>query len=256
MRKRNKRKQISSSNDTSPINLQRETESSARLPSDYSLPTLTVEGTSAYTSIRSYECQLTIRTKVELSRQQVCLLASVSLYEVSSFGMMVSDWILLEWMYSYLLGTKQQPLERNDPKERELLLLLKIVLLSGSWLGLEDKKQLPKDVQQLIFSSKWVPTSRTYQSRKQTYRLEKFLEVRIVPLDLFLERSNGTKRYSSYCKGYGESNRMGRRQKTRSSAELDGEPVSLERKELPRSEQVRLTDLVLKEIKYKQSRGK
>jgi len=204
----------------------------------------------------SIECQLTIRTKVELSRQQACLLAGISLFEIAYTGIGLTDWIVLEWLYSFLLGNKQSPLERKDPKERELALLLKIVLISGTWMGLEEKKKLPTDIRSLIMTSKWVPSIRTYSSWKETYRLDKFLEVQIVPLELVYERSKGTKRYSSYCKGYGESSRMGRRQKTRPSAELDGEPVEMEEKEISRPDQLRLTELVLKEIKYRQKKKK
>lgn len=255
MRKRKNRKVNSSPSTIPPFNPQEGNESSARLPWDYSQPTLKVKNISAFESTLSFECQVTIRAKVELSRHQVCILSGVTLFDVAHQGLKISDWILLEWLYSYLLGSKKEPLERNDPKERELALLLKIVLISGTWMGLEEKKELPRDIQELIFSSKWVPSLRTYNSWKQNYVLDKFLEVQIVPLELVMERSKGTKRYSSYCKGYGESSRMGRRQKTRPSAELDGEPVSMERKEISKPEEARLTQLVLKEIQYK-TKGK
>lgn len=251
MRKRKNRKALSSPIMSPPSTLQEGNESFARLPWDYSRPTLKVEGISAFESTMSFECQVTIRAKVELSRHQVCILAGMALFDVAYQGLKVSDWIILEWLYSYLLGSKLDPLERNDPKERELALLLKIILISGTWMGLEEKKELPRDIQELIFSSRWVPSQRTYFSWKQIYVLDKFLEVRIVPLELLMERSKGTKRYSSYCKGYGESSHMGRRQKTRPSAELDGEPVSMERKEISKPEEARLTELVLKEIKYR-----
>lgn len=251
MRKRKSRKTSSSPNAPAPIYTQEGNESSARLPWDYSQPTLKVKGISEFESTQSFECQVTIRAKVELSRHQICILAAVALFDVAHFGLKVSDWIILEWIYSYLLGSKLDPLERNDSRERELALLLKIVLISGTWMGLEEKNKLPRDIQELIFSSRWVPSPRTYNSWKQIYVLDKFLEVRIVPLDLFMERSKRTTRYSSYCKGYGESSHMGRRQKTRPSSELDGEPVNLERKEISKSEKARLTELVLKEIKYR-----
>lgn len=256
MRKRKSRKTSSSPNAPAPIYMQEGNESSARLPWDYSQPTLRVKGTSEFESTQSFECQVTIRAKVELSRHQVCILAAVALFDVAHHGLKVSDWIILEWIYSYLLGSKLDPLERNDSRERELALLLKIVLISGTWMGLEEKNKLPRDIQELIFSSRWIPSSRTYNSWKQIYVLDKFLEVRIVPLDLFMERSKRTTRYSSYCKGYGESSHMGRRQKTRPSSELDGEPVDLERKEISKSEKARLTELVLKEIKYRTLRRK
>jgi hypothetical protein len=181
------------------------------------------------------------------------MLSGLALSDVAHKGMNLSDWIILEFFYSSLLGNKQEPFERKDNKEFELSLLLKVVLLSGTWMGLEEKRELPKDVQTLIFLSKWVPKERTISSWRQNYSLNKFIEVRAVPLDVLFERSKGTIRYSSYCKGYGESSHMGRRQKTRPSAELDGESVDLEKDQtvkLDLSNIGQILTAVLLEIKY------
>jgi len=253
MRKRNSSsvgKEFSSSRDT--ISSSERAESSARLPSNYSPPALFVKGAEEFLSSQSFDVQVTVRSKVELSRNQVCKLAGFSLSEVSEKGIGLSDWLILEYLYSYLLGSKQSPLERRDPKEREISLLLKVVLLSGTWMGLGDKRQLPEDVKHLILSSPWCPKGRVKSSWSVFWKLEKFLEIRLVPLDVFLERTKGTSRYSSYCKGYGESSRMGRRQKTKPSAELDGEPVNLEEEQsfVQLRDLPRLFDLILKEIKY------
>lgn len=229
-------------------------EPSARLPWDYSPPTLKVEGVDKYHLIHSMDVNLTIQLKVkEFTRKQATLLAGQALYEVLTEGLTLGDWMVLEFLYSYLLGQKQDPINLKNSKELELSLLLKVVLLSGTWIGLEGKVKLPKDVQALIESTKWVPNKRTYQSRKDQFRLSKFLYVRIVPVDFLIERSKDTIRYSSYCKGYGESSHMGRRQKTRPSPELDGESVELETDlEIPEMFKVfnQIQDLILKEIKY------
>lgn len=55
------------------------------------------------------------------------------------------------------------------------------------------------------------------------WRPERFLEVKAVLVDVFMNRSGSSSRYSSYTKGYGESHRSPRRQKTPVSYELDGE---------------------------------
>jgi len=156
------------------------------------------------------------------------MLSGIALSDVAEEGLNLSDWMVLEWLYSSLLGNKLTPYDRKDKIEFELSLLLKIVLLSGTWMGLEGKVQLPEDVQRLILSSRFVPKGRTKASWRHNWKIEKYIEIRAVPLNVLLERSTGTNRYSSYCKGYGESSRMGRRQKTGPSAELDGEPVDLE----------------------------
>jgi len=233
-------------------------EFSARLPSDYSPPTLMVEGAESYPMIYSTDVHLTIRLRLsEVTRKQMTLLAGQALYEVLVEGLGIGDWMVLEFLYSYLLGSETDPLNKKLFKELQLLLLLKIVLLSGTWMGLEGKKELPEDIQILLRSSPVVPNRRTYYSRKVIFRLDNFLEVRIVPMDLFIERSKDTVRYSSYCKGYGESSRKGRRQKTRPSAELDGVPVDLEKErfnKIPLNEIGRILRTVLLEIKYTQKR--
>lgn len=216
-----------------PISFERQgAESSARLPSDYSPPTLSVEGAEKYYGAISFDVQVTVRSKIHLTRKQLCMLSGLALSEVAEKGLGLSDWMILEYLYSSLLGNKQNYFERKDPKEFELALILKIVLLGGTWMSLEEKKILPEDIQTLILASYFVPKGRTKQSWLQSWNPRKFLEIRAVPLEVVLERSKNTVRYSSYCKGYGESSRMGRRQKTRPSAELDGEEVDLEKEKM------------------------
>lgn len=231
----------------------RGSESSARLPSFYSLPTFAIEGAEEYTRTISFDVQLTVRSKVDFTRKQLCMLSGLALSDVAEFGISLSDWMVLEWLYSSLLGNKKSPYERKDNKEFELSLLLKVTLLSGTWLGLEEKVFLPEDIQKLILSSKFVPTGRTKASWRRSWDLKKFIQIRAVPLDVLMERSRNTSRYSSYCKGYGESSRMGRRQKTRPSAELDGEPVDLEKDKMMNLDLQRISlflSAVLLEEKY------
>jgi hypothetical protein len=250
--KNNFRKKIISL-DSQPNLKLRGSESSARLPSDYSPPTLAVEGSEEYFGAISFDVQVTVRSKLDLTRKQLCMLTGIALSDVAEKGLGLSDWMILEWLYSSLLGNKQTPYERKDPKEFELSLLCKIVLLSGTWMGLEGKVKLPQDTQELILNSRFVPKGRTKASWRQSWNIAKFIEIRAVPLDVLLERSKGTNRYSSYCKGYGESSRLGRRQKTRPSAELDGEPVDLEKDKMMNLDLQRISQLltaVLLEIKY------
>lgn len=229
-------------------------EFSPRLPSVYSLPVLQVEGIEKFPMSYSTDVNLTIRLRVkEFTRKQATLLLGQSLYEVANYGITLVDWMSLEFLYSYLLGQKQSPMELKNPKELELTLLLKIVLSSGTWIELEGREQLPEDILSAIENCKWVPSWRTYSSRRNLFQLNKFLEVRLVPVDNIIERQKGTIRYSSYCKGYGESSRMGRRQKTRPSSELDGEPVDLEKDnliKLPFQRISQILQLVTLEIKY------
>lgn len=239
-----------------PLKSTRGSESTARLPSVYSQPTLAVKGSSEeYFGAISFDVQMTVRSKINLTRKQLCMLSGFALSEVAEKGLGLSDWMILEYLYSSLLGNKRSYLERKDYKEFELLLLLKIVLLGGVWMGLEGKVQLPEDIQKLVLSSSLVPSGRTKASWYQSWDLRKFIEIRAVPLDILLERSKNTTRYSGYCKGYGESSRMGRRQKTRPSAELDGEEVDLEKDKMINLNLQKISHLltaVLLETKYLQ----
>lgn len=254
MKKNQARKNLSLSSQRPNFENSRGTESVDRVPSNFPRPALTIKGDEKFQMVYSLDVNLTIRLRVqEFTRKQATILAGQALYLVSREGITLQDWMVLEFLYSYLLGQKQDPLGLKDPKELELSLLLKIVLLSGTWIGLEGKSQLPEDVQYLLRSSHWIPNDRTFQSRRNLFSLNRYLEVQIVPVDALYERSKGTTRYSSYCKGYGEGSSMARTKRTRPSAELDGEPVDLEKDMLiniPLSEISRILEQVLTEIKY------
>jgi hypothetical protein len=233
-------------------------EISTRLPSVHSQPTLKVEGADQSQMSYSSDFNLTIRVKVkEFTRKQATVLVGQALRLVALEGVSLMDWMTLECLYTYLLGNKLHYFERKDQKEFELLLLLKVVLLSVGFLDLEEKKQLPKEIQEIILSSHWVPNQRTFDSRNRLFSLNKFLSVRLVPVDSLIERSKDSVRYSSYCKGYGESGPTGRRKKSRPSAELDGEPVDLEKDNLIKLSFERFSqiqDLIHLEIKYSLSK--
>lgn len=234
-------------------------ESSARLPWNYSPPTLKVEGFEHFDMIYSTDVNLTIQLRVkEFTRKQATLLAGQCIHEVLISGIDLRDWMVLEFLYSYLLGQKKEPLDINDNKELELALILKVILLSGTYFGLEEKVQIPEDIKYLCQLSKWIPNERTYQSRKSQFRLNKFLFIRIVPINDLIDRSkNQSVRYSSYCKGYGESSHMGRRQKTRPSSELDGEEVDIGKEKsvkIPLNLYQLLFQLNLLESRYKTQR--
>jgi hypothetical protein len=78
-----------------------------------------------------------------------------------------------------------------------------------------------KEVYEAVRDSNWLPDKRTFNSWTAYWKPEKFLEVRIVPLNTLLERDQFSEPYSSYCKGYGEGGSR-TRQKTRYDSELDG----------------------------------
>lgn len=196
----------------------------SRLPSDYSPPISALGGTEGReSSSLSCEVHLTVRTKVELSRRSVGLLLENYLIRVSREGFDLYSYLLIDWMSSYLRGSHQSDEIKVD-KERLVIRLSEILLLSfgKSDLPLGEKFTVEKEVAEVI-NSFLDPSGRLFASRRIFWQLEKFLEVRSVLVTSVYEREkNSSTRYSSYCKGYGESSRMGRRKKTAPSFELDG----------------------------------
>lgn len=226
---------------------------SARLPSDYSPTNQKVEGVNDkfnFSDLVDY--QLTVRPKVELTRYQISMLLEVKCYEFHELGFRFIDWITLEWLFSKLLGSRKV-WEIRDKYERRVLTLANIILLTtqNSWLQMEDRAELPNLIREYISTSGLMISERTFWSRIDYWRPEKFLEVRAVRLDVFLEREDRTIRYSSYTKGYGESSRMGRRQKTRPSTELDGEDEEQPEVVIPLVEIPNLLILTMLELRRK-----
>jgi hypothetical protein len=204
------------------VNIKSNTVKSDLPASVCSPPTQTEQDREEYQLLHSIDVHLTVRSKIKLDRKTVSMLAGLVLSEVALKGISMKDWIILEYLYGLLLGHKQEPSEIYSSKERELSLCLKIVLLAGTWMGLEKRAYLPEDIQILVLSSQWVPKERTKASWTQHWDLVDFIEIRAVPMSSFLERTTGTNRYSGYCQGYGESGPAGKTQKTRYTSELDG----------------------------------
>jgi len=198
---------------------------SARLPSDYSPPIQKVRGVNDREQLSNLiDYQLTVRPKVDLTRYHMSMLLELNCWKVCDSGIDLSDWLTIEYLWNRLLGSNKV-WEIRDPNERRVLTLANMVLLStqNSWMTLGEKTQINKSLLVYLEETELLPSSRTIFSRLDYWRNEKFLEVRAVRLDVFMERESQSIRYSSYCKGYGESSSMGRRQKTRPSQELDGD---------------------------------
>lgn len=182
-----------------------------------------VEEKSFSTSI---EYHLTIQISNEsLTRRDLSLLLDVLNYQACNFGV---NFVMLMGMYELyfrLLGNKSDPKELVEPHIRLTLTVTDKILRV---LRNVDFSLYPGEV--VILPSKLVSllrnglmTKRTYGSRYRTWRPEKFMRVRIVPVDIqFLNRRKDTLPYSSYCKGYGESHPNAHRQRLRENSETDG----------------------------------
>lgn len=237
-----------------PLSTREGTESSARLPSDYSPTNLKVRGAEIRDiSLLSMDYQLTVRPKVDLTRYQISMLLDTLCFEVVRLGINFSTWLTLEYLSSRLRGSRKI-WEIRNPIERRVLLSAELLLLTSqsNWLSLEDRTLIPEEIVTYLRNNKLLPSERTYFSRIEYWQPSKFLEVRAVRLDVFFEKEKSSVPYSSYCKGYGESSRTGRRLKTRPSAELDGEET--ERPEVLLELQEILNLLYLNQIELTKNR--
>jgi sRNA-binding regulator protein Hfq len=170
----------------------------------------------------SIESHITIFAKVELSRKRVSLLLEQEILRVNSQGFNLLDYFAFEWMLNYLVGS-QKIYYVNGEKLSTTVFVAYIILLDyrKNENLLYDRTPLSQDVREEIERIFGKLSDRKYQGRNSLYQLEKFLLFKIENVDSKFERGQNSVRYSSYCKGYGESGRSARKQRTRYSYELD-----------------------------------
>lgn len=184
---------------------------------------------------------LTVRVaNSSLTRKHFRLMLDCLIYEIIVDGIDLKRYLMLEHLMSTLLGTKLSPLDLSNEHERKLSLIAQIVMrdLRGEdfALGNEDKVFLNKDTIQVLVENNLVMSKRTYGSRRVYWDPGKFLSIKTVSVETIIERSGNSERYSSYCKGYGESHQSAHNQKTKPSFELDGgdfkDPIDLRLEEI------------------------
>lgn len=190
-------------------------------------PTLRV---LAYVSERStvaelMEFHMTIQAKVSnLSPRQLSILLSICVLRALE-GVDLTLYLSLEYLWNRLVKSGTEELALKDEKQRHTVLLADLVLSSirGTWLNLSDPEKLPDEVIRQIVDTNWLPTERTIQSWKEHWDLEKYLKVRIVPVESLIERQPSTaERYSGYIRGYGQDGNPPAPHKTKDDP-LDGD---------------------------------
>lgn len=170
---------------------------------------------------------MTIHTKVsDFSSKQASMLLMVCNVEALSKGIDMTLYLSMEFLYAWLTKSSSiRPEEIKEERHRQSCLLADLILSTfrGEWIGLGDRIQISdREVRESVIASGWLPTKQTYNSWKQVWTPDRWLEVRIVPLNLETNRRIGfSEPYSSYCKGYGESSSRGPK-KTPYDSELDG----------------------------------
>lgn len=225
--RRNKTQQTSSNGGNPNVVAQRSMETSeqtTRTP-----PTLHISLSVRQQGVETVqkESMMTIRTKVtSLSTREASMLLMVCNVLALQNGLDISLYMSIEWLYSYLTRSGSIPPEEiQNEKVRQTCLLSDLILgnFRGQWIDMEERVRLiDRQVVETILESGWMPDKRTINSWLQVWEPSKWLEFRIVPLELLLERSNNSEPYDSYCRGYGEGSSR-KREKTPYSSELDGE---------------------------------
>lgn len=210
-----------------PIPSDESTAFASRVASDGSRSSpLQEEEANELLSVYSRDYQLTVRSKITLTRRQQSLLLDILNYQSVYFGMSFGMYLCMEFLSGMLIGNKADPLEIRDSKERLTVMVSQILLssLGDSDLNLIIRNDIHPAISQKLIEEKLLMEKRVYGSRHFVYKPEAILEIRTVPLDVYFERQKGnSERYSSYCKGYGESHPSARKLKTKPSFELDGE---------------------------------
>lgn len=179
----------------------------------------------------STEYQLTVRTRMQLTRRQIGLLLEDCNYRAVCFGVNLGLYLTMEHLSTQLIGQKSNTIEIRDEKERRVCSVTQIILqsLGNTSLLIEEDSQIPEVIREEIISRQLIVSSRVFGSRHQIWNPEGFIRILAVPLSTQFDRVKGiSERYSSYCKGYGESHPSAHYKKTKPSSELDGEPQDRE----------------------------
>lgn len=173
------------------------------------------------------EYHLTVRVLNEsLTRRDLSILLDVLNYQAVNFGINFTMSLAIWELYFRLLGNKSDPKQISDARIRLTLTVSDLILrkVRDRAFSLDPGRKLEFSEAERDSLSLGLMSKRTYGSRFMSWRPERLLEVRTVPVDIqFLERRIGSQPYISYCKGYGESHPNAHRHKTKISAELDGD---------------------------------
>lgn len=165
-----------------------------------------------------------------LTRKHWRLMLEVCLYETLERGIDLFQYMTIEHLMSLLLGQKTDPFDLGNEHERRLTSLSMSILRSVREFEFSphqaQKVQLCSALKEYITQTELIMDKRTYMSRKSFWNPEKWITITAVAVETIFERSGNSERYSSYCKGYGESHKSLHYKKTRPSAELDGEEPS------------------------------
>lgn len=180
------------------------------------------------------EFHMTVRLKVsKISPREASMLLTICNVRACRVGVDFTLYLAMEYLQNFLRKTGTDVLYVKEERIRSTLLVSELILTAvrGSWFTLADYEKLPSEVVAKIEATGWLPSERTIISWKQHWDLEKYLQIRIVPVEHFLERQPSTaERYSSYTRGYGQDGNPPAPHKTKEEPEdgnSDPDPPSI-----------------------------
>jgi hypothetical protein len=165
------------------------------------------------------EFHMTVQLKTTvLTPKAASMLLQVCNARAVHVGVDFTLYLAMEYLQGFLRKTGTDVLYVKNEKQRQTLLLSELVLASvhGTWITLGSIEKLPDQVCAEIIATGWLPSDRALQSWKQHWDLEKYLRVKIVPVEYLLERQSSTaERYSAYTRGYGQDGNLPAPHKTK-----------------------------------------
>jgi len=160
-----------------------------------------------------------------LTQRDLSLLLDVLNYQITNFGCNFSMYIALCELYFRVKGNALTAEEVSNPKIRLVVTISEILIgaFGDTSYSLYSGEFVQVSIQLKELLSPYLMSKRTYGSRYRTYRPEKFIRIKAVPVNRLIDRPQfRTERYSGYTKGYGESHGNAHRKKSKPSVELDG----------------------------------
>jgi hypothetical protein len=150
---------------------------------------------------------MTIQPTEKLGPRKAAILLTVCSVEAVEQGCDLTTYLALNFLLEVCRTYVETPNTNLDATKKAIALAETVMLaMSGSnWFKLTDRLWLEDRSRNTIKSLSWYPNIRTARSWKAYHNPERLLELRIVPLEQFQERSTNTKVYSGYTKGYHES---------------------------------------------------
>jgi hypothetical protein len=153
------------------------------------------------------EFHMTIRPKRRLTPKGASLLLTCQVVENSFKGCDLIGYLtlnfLLEVNRNYLKG-----INVNKDATKKAIALAEAYLLAinpTEWFSLTDRRELSAKQLEILSSITWFPDTDVFNSWSAHYQYERFLEVRIVPIEQIQNHQRDSIPYSGYTKGYHES---------------------------------------------------